>query len=302
MARIEGVAGQTDDRTRLTIRRVIAYTVLILFTVISLLPFYLLIINATRGKVQTGLQLVPSGNLGVNFKYLLGDTFKENYGNFFRSFFNSIIISASVTVLCVYFSALTAYAIHVYDFRLKKAAHTFILIVMMVPGQASAIGFYRMLKGMTIFGNNGLLDSYIPLIIPAIAAPGVYFFMIQYMSSSLPLEIVEAARIDGCGEFRTFNSIVLPVLKPAFAVQGIFCFVGAWNNLFMPQMLLDSPEKKTIPLILQIMRANINSNPSASDAGAMNLYMVLAILPVIVVYLILSKYIIRGIALGAVKG
>ena len=296
MARIEGVAGTTDSRTALTVRRVIAYVVLILLVIISLLPFYLLIINATRGKVQTGLQFYPGKALGGNFKTLLSENYKQTYGDFFRSFANSLIIAAFTTVLSVYFSALTAYAIHVYDFKLKKIAHTFILIVMMVPTQASAICLYRMLKNMN------LLDSYIPLIVPAVAAPAVYFFMIQYMASSLPLEIVEAARIDGCGEFRTFNTIVTPILKPAFAVQGIFTFVSSWNNLFMPQMIIDTAEKKTIPLILQIMRANIQSNPMAANAGVMNLFMVLAILPVVVIYLILSKNIISGVALGSVKG
>ena len=296
MARIEGVAGTTDSRTALTVRRVIAYVVLILLVIISLLPFYLLIINATRGKVQTGLQFYPGKALGGNFKTLLSENYKQTYGDFFHSFANSLIIAAFTTVLSVYFSALTAYAIHVYDFKLKKIAHTFILIVMMVPTQASAIGLYRMLKNMN------LLDSYIPLIVPAVAAPAVYFFMIQYMASSLPLEIVEAARIDGCGEFRTFNTIVTPILKPAFAVQGIFTFVSSWNNLFMPQMIIDTAEKKTIPLILQIMRANIQSNPMAANAGVMNLFMVLAILPVVVIYLILSKNIISGVALGSVKG
>ncbi|MBR1765255.1 MAG: carbohydrate ABC transporter permease [Ruminococcus sp.] len=302
MPRIEGIAGQTDDRTKLLIRRIIAYTVLVLLVIVSLLPFYLLIINATRGKVQSGIKFVPEGYLGTNLKTLFDKDTENTYGSVIRSFLNSVFISVCVTILSVYFSALTAYAIHVYDFRIKKAAHTFILIVMMVPTQSAAIGFYRMLKNMTVFGNNGLLDSYIPLIVPAVAAPGVYFFMIQYMASSLPLEIVEAARIDGCGEFRTFNSIVLPILKPAFAVQGIFCFVSAWNNLFMPQLILDSRDKKTIPLVLQMMRANIDTNPMAANAGLMNLFMVLAILPVVVVYLALSKYIIRGIALGAVKG
>ena len=230
MARIEGVAGTTDSRTALTVRRVIAYVVLILLVIISLLPFYLLIINATRGKVQTGLQFYPGKALGGNFKTLLSENYKQTYGDFFRSFANSLIIAAFTTVL------------------------------------------------------------------------SVYFFMIQYMASSLPLEIVEAARIDGCGEFKTFNTIVTPILKPAFAVQGIFTFVSSWNNLFMPQMIIDTAEKKTIPLILQIMRANIQSNPMAANAGVMNLFMVLAILPVVVIYLILSKNIISGIALGSVKG
>ena len=296
MARIEGIAGQSDDLTKLKIRRTVCYVVLVLLVIMSLLPFYLLIVNATRKHPINGIRWFFDKYLGTNIKNLTSESFKHNYGSLGRAFFNSLIIAVFSTGLSVYVSALTAYAIHVYDFRLKKAAHTFILIVMMVPTQASAIGFYRMLKSMN------LLDSYIPLIIPAAAAPAVYFFMIQYMASSLPLEIVEAARMDGCGEFRTFNEIVTPILKPAFSVQAIFTFVGSWNNLFMPQMILDSAEKKTIPLILQIMRSNIASNPSAADGGVMNLYMVLAILPVVIIYLLLSKNIVGGVAIGAVKG
>ena len=163
----------------------------------------------------------------------------------------------------------------------------------MVPTQASAIGFYRIMK------NWGLTNSYIPLIIPAIAAPATYYFMKQYMASSLPIEIVEAARIDGCGEFRTFNSIVTPILKPAFAVQIIFTFVSNWNNFFMPRLIIDTKDKFTIPLVLSQMRA---AGPQEQDLGVFYLYMVVAILPVVVVYLFLSKFIIRGVALGSVKG
>lgn len=296
MARIEGMAGETDSRTQLLIRRIIAYVVLIFLVVISLLPFYLLLINATRGKVQPGIQFYPSGLFFKNIGKVFSENFKTNYGSFIRAFGNSIFVSAISTILSVYFSALTAYAIHVYDFRLKKAIHTFILIVMMVPTQASAIGLYRMLVSMK------LTNSFIPLTIPTIAAPATYFFMIQYMASSLPLEIVEAARIDGCGEYRTFNSIVLPILKPAIAVQAIFAFVSNWNNLFLPQMLLDDPAKKTIPVVLQLIKANIDGNPMTADAGLMNMFMVLAILPVVIVYLALSKNIVGGVSLGAVKG
>lgn len=296
MARIEGIAGESDSRTTLLIRRIVAYVVLCILVFISLLPFYLLLINATRGKVQSGLTLIPDKLLFRNFRNVFSDNFKTNYGNFGRAFFNSVFVSFFTTILSVYFSALTAYAIHVYDFKLKKPIHTFILIIMMVPTQASAIGLYRMLKSLN------LTDSFIPLIIPGIAAPAVYFFMIQYMASSLPLEIVEAARIDGCGEFRTFNSIVLHILKPALAVQAIFSFVASWNNLFLPQMILDKPEMKTIPVLLQMIKANIEGNPMTADTGLMNMFMVLAILPVVVIYLLLSKNIVGGVSLGAVKG
>lgn len=296
MARLDGIAGEQDSQKATKIRRIIAYVVLIVLVVMSLLPFYMLLINATRPKVQPGVRFIPDKLLVTNFKKIFSESYKANYGSFLRAFRNSVIVAGLSTVLSIYFSALTAYAIHVYDFRLKKAAHTFILIIMMVPTQASAIGLYRQLLHWK------LTDSFIPLTIPAIAAPAVYFFMIQYMAASLPLEIVEAARMDGCGEFRTFNTIVLPILKPALAVQAIFTFVGSWNNLFMPQMLLDKQEMKTIPVILQLIRANIQSNPQTADAGLMNMFMVLAILPVVVIYLILSKNIVGGVSLGAVKG
>ncbi|MCR5122190.1 MAG: carbohydrate ABC transporter permease [Ruminococcus sp.] len=296
MARIEGIAGENEDQVKLKIRQGVAYAVLILLMFISLLPFYLLLINATRGKVQPGIKFIPEGQFFKNIGKIFNDAYKANYGSFIKSFFNSIFVSSVSTVLCVYFSALTAYAVHVYDFKLKKSVHTFILLVMMVPTQASAIGLYRMLVSMK------LTNSFIPLTIPAIAAPATYFFMIQYMASALPLEIVEAARMDGCGEYKTFNIIVLPILKPALAVQAIFVFVSNWNNLFLPQMLLDDQSKKTIPVVLQLIKANIDSNPMTADAGLMNMFMVLAILPVVIIYLLLSKNIVGGVSLGAVKG
>ena len=287
------VVGQKSSKTALTIRRIIAYVVLIVLVFISLFPFFLLMINATRERRQTGIQFYPGPHLINNFKKLFSPAIGVAYGNVYKALLNSLIISGCASVLSVYFSALTAYATHVYQFKLRKVADTFILLIMMVPTQASAIGFYRIMKDW------GLTDSYIPLIIPAIAAPATYYFMKQYMASSLPLEIVEAARIDGCGEFRTFNSIVRPILMPAFAVQIIFTFVSNWNNYFTPRLIIDSKDKYTVPLVLSQMRI---AGPQEQDLGIFYLYMVVAILPVVVVYLFLSKFIIRGIALGSVKG
>ena len=287
------IVGQETGKTSLLIRRIVAYVVLAILVFISLLPFYLLFINATRDKAQIGIQWYPGSALIENFRKLFAASTQVAFGNVYKALLNSLIISACASVLCVYFSALTAYATHVYQFKLRKAADTFILLIMMVPTQASAIGFYRMMISLN------LIDSYIPLIIPAIAAPATYYFMKQYMASSLPLEIVEAARIDGCGEFRTFNTIVRPILKPAFAVQIIFTFVGNWNNFFTPRLIINAREKYTVPLVLSAMS---HAGPVERDVAIFYLYMVLAILPVIVVYLFLSKFIIRGVALGSVKG
>ena len=206
---------------------------------------------------------------------------------------NSFLIAACCAILTTYFSALTAYGVHVYDFKLKKFAFYFIMAVMMIPPQVSAVGFVQLCY------RYGLNNNYIPLIIPSIAAPVVFFYMKQYLESVLPMEIVEAARIDGSGEFRTFNQIILPIMKPAFAVQMIFAFVASWNNYFIPALILDKAELKTVPIMVAQLRS---ADYSKFDMGKVYMFILLAILPVIVVYVILSRAIIRGATAGAVKG
>jgi multiple sugar transport system permease protein len=206
---------------------------------------------------------------------------------------NSLFIALSTAVLTTYFSALTAYGIHVYDFKGKKLVFTFIMAVMMIPAQVSALGFVQV---MTKFN---LLNNYIPLILPGIAAPVVFFYMKQYMESVLPLEIIDAARVDGSGEFRTFNTIVLPILKPAIAVQMIFSFVTSWNNYFIPALLLDKAEMKTVPIMIAQLRS---ADYSKFDMGKVYMFILLSILPVLIIYIILSKSIIKGVTSGSVKG
>lgn len=206
---------------------------------------------------------------------------------------NSLIVSALSAILATYFSAMTAYGIHAYDFKFKRTAFALILLIMTMPTQISAVGFVNEMQAM------GLKDSLIPLFLPAIASPVVFFFMKQYMDSNLPMEIVEAARIDGSGEFHTFNTIVLPIMKPAMAVQMIFTFVGAWNNYFVPALLLDSANKKTLPILIAQLRG---ADFLKFDMGKVYMLINIAIVPVIIVYLFLSKYIVGGVALGGVKG
>ena len=219
--------------------------------------------------------------------------YTDNY-NLFRGYLNSFLIAGCSTVLTVFFSAMTAYGLTVYDFKLKKPATTFVLAVMMIPTQVVSSGFLEFMVKIH------LQDNYIPLILPAIAAPAVVFFMLNYMKSSFPLDIVEAARIDGCGEFRTFLQISLPIFKPAFAVQAIFAFVASWNNYYTPSMILLSgkPEQRTMPMMV----AAIISNDKLTNYGVNYLAIALSIIPVVVIYLCLSKFIVKGVALGAVKG
>ena len=235
-----------NNKDSVHIRRAVAYVVLTLISILCLFWFYVLFINATRsnGELQAGFTAVPSTHLFDNWNNLLHGTLPV-----IKGLVNSLIISSLSAVLTVYFSTMTAYAIHAYDFRLKKYIYTFILAVMMIPTQVTALGFIRLMRSMN------LMDSFIPLIVPAVAAPITFFYMKQYMESTLPLSLIEAARIDGSGEFRTFNSIVLPLMKPAIAVQAIFGFVSSWNNYFTPALILQSDNKKTLPILIAQLRA-----------------------------------------------
>lgn len=271
-------------------RKTIAYIVLILITFFCLIWFYILFVNATRshGELTKGFTPIPSTFLIANWTNLLKGTLPVVKG-----MLNSIFVSVCSATLCVYFSTLTAYAIHAYDFKAKKFMSTFILAVMMIPTQVTALGFLQLI------GKMKMDDTFTPLIIPAVAAPVTYFYMKQYMESTLPLAIIEAARIDGSGEFRAFNSIVLPMMKPAIAVQAIFTFVSSWNNYFTPALVLHTDTKKTLPILIAQLRS---ADFLKFDMGQVYVMIAFSIFPVIVVYLLLSKFIVGGVALGGVKG
>ena len=280
-----------DSRAGLYLYRGIVYLVLLLLSVLCLFFFYMLIINATRAHsdIQKGFSLLPGSQFTSNWNTLMSNPELP----IFRGMFNSLLISALTAALSTYFSALTAYAIHAYDFRLKDFAFKFILLVMTVPTQVGALGFLRLIRGM------GLMNTFYPLFLPSIAAPAVFFFMKQYMESVLPLEIIEAARIDGSGEYHTFNRVILPILKPAMAVQAIFTFVGAWNNYFTPALVLSQKEMKTLPILIAQLRS---ADWLKFDMGQVYMAIALAILPIMVVYLLLSRFIVGGVTLGSVKG
>lgn len=266
--------------------------VCILLCALSLLPFILLFVNATRtsGDIKAGISFIPGNQLWVNWDNLMAQS-EGTQLTLFRSMVNSFTIAVPATALSVYVSSLTAYGIRVYDFKFKKLAWGFIMAIMMIPTQISAIGFYRFMLQI------GLTDSYLALIIPAAAAPAVVFFMKQYMEASLSIEIVEAARIDGSGEFRTFNTIVMPLMKPAMATQAIFQFVFSWNNLFMPSIIITSESKKTLPMFVQML----TTDQFKTDYGMVYVGLFFAILPIFIVYFLLARYIVAGVALGGVK-
>lgn len=281
-----------SDRARLARSKRIRSAVFIILCLISLLPFYLMFVNATRSsnEVKSGISFVFGDYLSRNIA-----TFNQKQQGLgvtaYKSMLNSLLVSLPYTALSVYFSALTAYGIHAYEFKAKKFAWAFILGVMMVPTQVYAVGYYKFMIKL------GLIDTFWPLILPGITTPAVVFFMRQYLLGALPLEVVEAARIDGSSEFHTFNSVVLPIMKPALATQAIFQFVASWNNLFLPSLIINSTGKKTLTMFVQMLMGE----SFRTDYGVIFLSLSITILPMFVMYFILSRYIVEGVLMGSVK-
>ena len=265
-------------------RTIVAYIVLIFLTFLCLFFFYILIVNSTRShpEIQKGFSMIPGHSFMKNLKSVLNDANIP----VLSGIKNSLIVSSLSALLATYFSALTAYGLYAYNFKLKKPAFIFIMLILVMPTQVSAMGFINLITKM------GMINTLYPLFLPSIAAPAVFYFMYSYMQSSLPLELVEAARIDGCGEFKTFNRIVIPIMKPALAVQAIFAFVQSWNNYFIPALVISENSKKTLPILIAALRS----------ADFLKFDMItIAIVPIIIVYIALSKYIVAGVALGGVK-
>ena len=287
-----------DNYTRkVMIKSIVIMAVLVLITIIVLAPIYILFVNATRDPqaiTNHPLSFIPGTSFIRNIKETinLNKIGKISYSAWI-GYRNSFFITVSATALCIFFSALTAYGLVIYDFKLSTPAYTFILAVMMVPVQVTSVGFVQFM------GKLKLTDTYWPLIVPAIAAPAIVFYMRQYMKANFPTEIVEAARIDGSGELSTFVRIAIPMLKPAVGVQAIFCFIANWNNFYTPSMILISREFKqyTMPMMVE----SILSNDKLSDQGVRYCAIVLSILPIIVIYCCLSRLIVDNVAEGGVK-
>lgn len=282
-----------SSKQKTLIARIFSYAFLIFVSFLALFPFYIMIINSTRtgNDIAASFELIPGGAFIDNFSAAWSDPNMVLW----KGLLNSFIVAITSSVLTVYFSAMTAYGIHVYNFKGKNFAFKFILLIMTIPTQISAVGF------VAIMGQIGLQNNFLPLIIPSIAAPSVFFYMKQYMDSTLPLEVIEAARVDGSNEFRTFNTIALPMMKPAMAVQLIFAFTASWNNYFTPALLLKDSKLHTLPIMINTLRGNIGSG-NTTALGRIYMTMFIAILPVIIVYVCVSKHIVQGVALGAVKG
>lgn len=292
MANTTSAGVDASYAAKIRAKKIFRTVICILLCIVSIFPFYVMIVNTTHSSdvIKHGIKLIPGGELINNFKGMLERTAGKGT-TVWQAMLHSVIIAVPATVLQVYFATLTAYGLTVYQFKLRNMAWSFIMAIMMIPAQVSIIGFMNLMIKVNLY------NTYWPLIIPAMAAPSTVYFMKQYMQGGLSVEIIEAARIDGSSEFATFNKIALPLMKPAMATQAIFAFIASWNNLYTPTMMISDNRKYTLPMFI----TGLKSDSIRTDYGFVYVGLTLTVLPLLVVYFALSKYIIAGVALGGVK-
>jgi len=212
---------------------------------------------------------------------------QQNMG---RYFLNSVIVATSATVLALFFNGLAGYAFAKLRFRGREALYRLLLAGLLVPAQVTMIPLFGLLKWL------GLVNSYAGAIVPGAASIFGIFLVRQY-ALSIPDELLDAARIDGAGEWRVFRSVVAPLLTPILVTLGIFVFLGTWNDFMWPLIVLSDRDMQTLPVALAgLSREHVQDN-ELMMAGA-----VVTVLPVLALFLSMQRYYLRGIMVGSVKG
>ena len=276
----------------LVARRKLVHGLLILFctfvALVAFYPFFVMVISSTHDNfnIVSTINVLPGRHLAENYERLTRNM------NILVGIKNSIVLSVAVTVIETYFTVMTAYAFAKFKFRGRNFLFGVILVFMMLPGQLGIIGFYKEIQALN------MMNSYFPLIVPSIANCFAVFFYKQYMDTSLPTELIEAAIMDGCREIQIFHNIVIPLVKPAMVTQAVLTFIGTWNSYLNPLILLNEKEKFTLTLMIATVRDATNA-----DYGAQYLGMVISVIPTVIIYCFGSKTIMEKITVGAaVKG
>jgi len=275
-----------SSKTKKRLDYIGVYIILLILLLLCVIPFYLMIVNSTHGSFE----IVTKLNLGI------GNKLAENYAdmqanvNIWRGFLNSLIISVFSTILVAYFGTLTAYGFAKFQFPGKGILFGIVLGSMMIPAQLSIIGFYQLCLKLK------MLNTYWPFIIPGIANATTVFFLRGIIEKSIPDSLIEAARLEGCSEIGIFNKLILPCCIPGVVTMCIFNFVSSWNNYMGPLVILNRNEKYTLPVMISMIKGLYQY-----DYGAMYLAIAISVVPIIIVYCVLSRYIIDGLTAGAVK-
>jgi len=265
----------------------LAYALVGAGALLMLAPFYVMFVFATQSR--TDIFSVPpplwfGDDLLANLR-LLGERIP-----FWRSVGWSLYVALMSTALTLLFCAMGGYAFAMFEFRFKRALFALVLGTMLLPS------FMSMIPSFMVMDLLGWIDEPRALYLPGAANAFGIFLMRQYVRSAVPRELIEAARMDGCGEFGLFVRIVLPLLKPALGTLGLISFIGSWNNFVGPLIVLRSPEHFTLPLALRLLQNPVDTEWGALIAGA-----AVATLPLIALFMLASRQLIAGLTAGAVK-
>jgi cellobiose transport system permease protein len=255
----------------------------------SMFPLYwsYVIASTIPGNASAKIPvLIPGGNFWKNAQVVFDRI------PFWSSMLNSIIVSVTVTVSVVFFSTLAGYAFAKLNFRGKNAMSTFIVLTLAVPPQLGAVGLYRL---MATWGWTGKLGA---VIFPVLVSAFGVFFMRQYLGGVIPTELMEAARVDGAGQFRTFLTVAVPAARPAAAILALFTFISTWTDFFWPFLVLRNPDVQTLQTALNQLMASSGNNPDWSVVLAGSL---LSIVPLLILFVVAGKQLVSGIMSGALK-
>jgi len=265
----------------------ILYIFLIALAIVSIIPFYMMIINSTHSNVEISQRvwLTPGRYLAENYRIM------QEKVNIWKGFVSSLIITVPSIALAAFFSTMTAYGFAKFNFKGKNALFWLVLSTMMIPQQLGLIGYYDLVSKM------GLIDNYLPLIVPMAANAAMVFFIRSYIESSISDSLIEAAIIDGAGEWFIFLRLIFPLAMPSIATMGIFTMIAKWNDLITPLVLINTAEKFPMPVVISNIRGLYEMN-----YGAIYLGIAISVVPILIVVITFSKSIIRGLTIGAVKG
>ncbi len=264
-----------------------AYCTVAVGALIMLAPFYFMFVFATHSRTEI-FNLPPplwfGSDLVANLKILTERL------PFWRNLGWSVYVALASTALTLLFCSMAGYAFALMEFRFKKALFALVMGTMLLPS------FMNMIPTFMIMDALGWIDEHRALYIPGAASAFGIFLMRQFASTAVPRELIEAARMDGCGEFAIYWRIVLPLLKPALGTLGLITFIASWNNFIGPLIVMRTADNYTLPLALRSLQSPVNTEWGALMAGS-----AIATIPLLILFAISSRQLIAGLTSGAVK-
>lgn len=272
---------------KLTFGNVVLYVALLLGVLVSILPFYWLFVLSTGTTSDIYAyppKLVPGSHLVDNIRRLLDAI------DFWGALLNTIIVATLTTAGTLFFTSLAGFTFAKFNFPSRNFLFVLLLLTMMIPSQLSTV------PSFVIMANLGWVGSLQALIVPGLAGAFGIFWMRQFSQGSIPNDLVDAGRIDGCNHFQLYTNVALPLLRPALAFLGIFTFINSWNDYFWPLVILVNPDRQTLQVALAQLQGIYQTDFSMVMAGTL-----LSTLPLIVIFVLGSRQFIGNIAAGALK-